>query len=137
MANTSSIAALRPEIWQKELTKNVLDNIYFKKFMGKGTDNIIQVKDDLKKTKGDTITIPITNKLTGDGVVGDAELEGNESAISADYDQVVIDQVREAVRMTGELDEQTNVYDMRRDAMDKLSMWAQEFLERQFFLKLG
>ena len=69
MANTVSIDALRPEIWQAKLTKNVLDNIYFSKFMGEGEDNVIQIKNDLKKEQGDTITIPLTYKLKGDGIV--------------------------------------------------------------------
>ena len=137
MANTVSISALRPEIWQKALYKNVKDNLFFSKFMGTGSDSLIQIKEDLKKDRGDTITVPITYKLSGNGVTGDSELEGNEEAISAYSDSIVIDQVRNAVRMTGELDEQTNVYDMRDDAKNKLSMWSQEYLERQFFLKLG
>ena len=137
MANTVSDSGLRPELWQKVLYKNVKDNLYFSKFMGTGDSNIIQIKEDLKKDRGDTITVPLTTKLIGNGITGDDELEGNEEAISAYSDSIAIDQVRNAVRMTGELDEQTNVYDMRSDAKDKLSMWAQEYLERQFFLKLG
>ncbi len=137
MANTVSNSDLRPEIWQKALYKNVKDNLYFNKFMGTGTDNVIQLKEDLKKSPGDTITVPITYKLDANGIVGDAELEGQEEAIVAYSDSIAISQVRNAVRMTGELDEQTNVYDMREDAKNKLSMWSQEFLERQFFLKLA
>ena len=137
MANTISNSALRPKLWQKALVKNVKDNLYFSKFMGAGEENIIQIKDDLKKERGDTITLPITYKLSSDGVVGDAELEGNEEAITAYSDSISIDQVRNGVRTTGEFDEQTNVYDMRNDNKNKLSMWAQEFLERQFFMKLG
>ncbi len=137
MANTVSIAELRPEIWQKELYKNAMDNIYFKKFMGEGDGNIIQVKNDLKKSQGDTITVPLTAKLTGAGVDGDAELEGNEEAISAYSDSIAISQKRHAVRLTGKLDEKTNVYNMRTDGKNKLSLWIQEFLEQQLFLKLG
>ena len=137
MANTVSIDALRPELWQKELYKNVLDNIYFKKFMGEGDGNIIQVKNDLKKNQGDTITVPLTYKLSNDGITGDSELEGNEEAINAYSDSINIDQVRNAVRLTGKLDEQKNVYNMRTDGKNKLSMWIQELLERQLFLKMG
>lgn len=137
MSNTVSIDALRPEIWQKELYKNVIDNLYFNKFMGEGENNIIQVKNDLKKSPGDTITIPLTAKLTGNGITGDSELEGQEEAISAYSDAIAIDQIRNAVRLTGKLDEQKNVYNMRQDGKNKLSMWIQEFVERQIFLKLA
>jgi N4-gp56 family major capsid protein len=137
MANSVSVDALRPELWQKELYKDVMDNLYFSKFMGEGENNIVQIKSQLKKSKGDQVTIPLTAKLTGSGVTGDSELEGNEEAINAYSDAIAIDQIRNAVRLTGKLDEQKNAYDMRMDAKNKLSIWAQEFIERQFFLKLG
>jgi len=135
--NTVSIDALRPELWQKVLFKDVMDNLYFKKFMGEGENNIVQIKTDLKKSKGDTITLPLTTKLSGNGVDGDAELEGNEEAILAYSEQVAIDQKRFGVRLTGRLDEQKNVYDMRMDAKNKLSIRLQEFIEQQVFLKLA
>ena len=137
MGNSISIDALRPELWQKELFKDVMDNLYFNKFMGEGSGNIIQIKNDLKKSNGDTITVPLTTKLSGNGITGDSELEGNEEAISAYSDSVAIDQWRTAVRLTGKLDEQKNVYNMRMDAKEKLSIALQEFVERQVFLKLG
>lgn len=139
MGNTVSISALRPQIWSKELYADAIDNQYFMKngMMGKGTNTIVQVMDDLSKNKGDTITVPLTAKLSGAGITGDSELEGNEEAISAYSDDIAIDQIRNAVRLTGLLDEQENAYNMRSDAKDKLSMWLQEFIERQIFLKLG
>ncbi|MFA5321174.1 MAG: N4-gp56 family major capsid protein [Smithella sp.] len=139
MSNTISVDALRPEIWQKELYADVIDNLYFTKMglMGKGDNNIVELKDDLKKQAGDTITVGLTAKLTGNGVSGDGELEGNEEAISAYSESVSIDQKRFAVRLTGRLDEKKNAYDMRKDAKNKLSMRLQEFIERQVFLKLG
>lgn len=139
MGNTASIDALRPEIWAKELYKDVMDNLYFTQngMMGEDSNNIIQIKSDLEKQKGDTITVGLTAKLTGNGVSGDEELEGNEEQINAYSDAIIIDQKRFGVRLTGLLDEQKNAYDMRADAKEKLSMRMQEFIERQFFLKLA
>lgn len=137
MSNTVSIDALRPELWQKVLFKDVMDNLYFKKFMGEGENNIVQIKTDLKKSRGDTITLPLTTKLSGSGVNGDNELEGHEEAILAHSESVSIDQKRFGVRLTGRLDEQKNVYDMRMDAKNKLSIRLQEFIEMQIFLKLA
>lgn len=139
MANSASTDALRPEIWQRELFEDVIDNLYFTEMNMMGTDdnNIIYVKDDLMKEKGDTITFPFTAKLTGSGVSGDNELEGNEERILPYSEQVTIDQKRFAVRLTGKLDEKKNGYDMRKDAKGKLSIRIQEFIERQVFLKLG
>lgn len=139
MANTISIDANRRELWRSELFQDVIDGMYFTQngLMGEGDNNIVQVFKDLKKSAGDTITVPLTAKLAGAGVTGDSELEGNEEAISSYYDQVLIDQVRNAVRLTGKLDSQKACYDMFKDAKEKLSIWGQEFLERQIFMKLG
>lgn len=137
--NTVSIDALRPQIWSKELFEDVMRGMYFTEngMMGKDSNNIIQIKDDLEKKKGDTVTTGLTTRLTGSGVNGDAELEGNEEAINAYSDDIAIDQKRFAVRLTGALDEQKNAYDMRMDAKEKLTIRMQEFIEMQFFLKLG
>ena len=137
--NTVSVDALRQELWQKELYKDVMDNMYFTSngLMGEGENNIVQLKNNLKKAQGDTITLPLTAKMTGNGVSGDNELEGNEEKINAYSESVAIDQKRFAVRLTGKLDEQKNAYNMRTDAKNKLSVRLQEFIERQLFLKLA
>lgn len=139
MSNTVSAAALRQELWAKELYKDVMDNLYFTEngLMGEGSNNIVEIKPELSKEKGDTTTFGLTAKLTGAGVSGDDELEGNEEAISAYSESIIISQKRFAVRLTGRLDEQMNSYDMRKDAKEKLSIRMQEFIERQVFLKLA
>jgi len=139
MSLTASASGNRMQLWSKELYKDIIDGMYFTQngLMGKGDNNIVQLFDDLKKSPGDRITIPLTAKLSGSGVTGDAELEGNEESITAYSESILIDQIRNAVRLTGKLDEQKNSYDMYKDAKDKLSIWAQEFLERQIFMKLG
>jgi N4-gp56 family major capsid protein len=139
MANTPSIDALRREVWAKELYRDVIANLYFTQngMMGTDINNIVQLKEDLSKEQGDTVTIGLVAKMTGNGVSGDSELEGNEEALSSYYDQVAISQMRTAVRLTGKLDEQKNAYNYRTEAKAKLSIWMQEFIERQIFLKLG
>lgn len=139
VGNTVSNSNLRPIVWQKALYQDVMDNLYFVKggMMGKGDDNIIQIKDDLTKSQGDTIKYGLTLRLTGTGVNGDSELEGNEEKITSYSDSVVIDLKRFGVRLDGQLDEQRAAYDLRSDAKDKLSIRLQEFIERQVFMKLG
>lgn len=138
MANTVSTANLRAQLWLKELHKDVMDGLYFsqRKMMGKDSNNIIQIKDELAKQAGDRVTFGLTYKISG-GVTGDGELEGNEKQVSSYSCSVLIDQIRNAVRLTGKLDEQKVAYDMRMDAKDKLAIWKTEFIERQIFMKLG
>ncbi len=83
MSLTASASGNRMQLWSKELFKDVIDGMYFTQngLMGKGDNNIVQLFDDLKKSPGDRITVPLTAKLTGSGVTGDSELEGNEESI--------------------------------------------------------
>ncbi len=138
--NTSSIAAARPEIWGKELMADVIDGLYFMEngLMGEDENNIIQIKTDLKGKRGDTVDFQIVRKLSRvSGVTGDSELEGNEQQLSTVNEQVAIDQWRDGVRLVGRLDEQMNAFNLRTEAKAKLKILGQEFLEQQFFLKLG
>lgn len=138
MADSVSIDALRQELWSKELLADVqrdVENVM--QFMGKGQNNVVNVSDNLKKMKGDTETFGLVARLTGAGITGDSTLEGNEEAMSSYAEQVVIDQIRNAVRLTGKLDAQKTVYDQISVARENLRMWMKEFIARQIFLKLG
>lgn len=139
MANTTSSAYLRSQLWEKELFADVMRNLFFnnRSMIGTGMNNIVQVKEDLTKQKGDRITFGLGARLSGSGVTGDNELEGNEEAINYYYDVVLIDQIRQAVRLQGNLDEQKAAYDCREEAKEKGSIWLAEFIERQIFMKLG
>lgn len=139
MANTTVIPALVPQIWQKQLHKDVIDNLFFsnKNMMGKDTNNVIQIKDELKKDQGDRVTFGLTAKLGNRPITGDNEAEGNEEAISGYSQSVLIDQARFPVRLQGKLTEQKAAYDMRMDAKEKLAIRLSEFIERQIFMKMA
>jgi N4-gp56 family major capsid protein len=136
--NTVTISAIRQKLWAKELfvdARRDVENVM--QFMGKDPNNIIQVKDELAKEKGDTQTFGLRGRLTGDGVTGDDEMEGNEEAMNTYDESVSIDQIRNAVRLKGMLDAQTVTYDGVKEAQAALKDWLVEFQCRQFFLKLA
>lgn len=138
LGNTVSIDALRQELWSKELLDDVIKDIEsVMRFVGEGPNNVIQVSRDLKKMKGDTQTFGLVTRLSGDGVTGDSELEGNEEQQNSYSESVAIDQIRNAVRLTGKLDAQKVTYDMIAAGREALRIWMKEFLVRQYFLKLG
>jgi N4-gp56 family major capsid protein len=127
-ANTTIPDALICRAWAKQFWTEAGKDCYFDKFTGTGTDNIIQVKTELQKDKGDQITIPLLMNLKGDGITGDATLEGNEEAMQF-YDHAVrIDQLRHAVRLQGQMEEQKSKLDLRTAAKDSLKRW---FAEKQ------
>lgn len=138
MANTVTIDALRQELWSKDLLDDVMRDVKnVMQFMGEDDNNIIQVSRELKKKKGDTETFGLVTRLTGDGVSGDDELEGNEEAMQSFAEQVLIDQIRNGVRLKGKLDDQKVIYDQIKEAREKIRIWMKEFICRQIFLKLA
>lgn len=139
IGNTVSVSGLRPQMWQKQLFLDAMDLLFFKRtnMMGEDENNIIRVKT-VKKGQGATDNFGITVKMgPTDGVSGDNELEGRESAIVGYSQSIVLDQFRTAVRLKGRLDEQKAAYNMRMDAKSKLATRLAEFIEMQIFLKLG
>lgn len=136
--NTQSIDALRQELWSKELMDDVMRDIKsVLPFVGEDSNNVVQVSRELGKRKGDTETFGLVTRLSGSGVTGDEELEGNEEAMSSYSEQVAIDQIRNAVRLKGKLDAQKVTYDQISKARENLRMWMKEFHIRQIFHKLG
>lgn len=107
------------------------------RFVGEDENNIVQLKPDLGAKGGDREDFTLVTRLTGSGVTGDDELEGNEESMQSYNCTLDIDQIRNAVRLKGKLDAQKVVYDQIKSARSVLQIWMKEFIIRQIFLKLG
>jgi N4-gp56 family major capsid protein len=129
--------ALQQQGWAKSTWKAAMNNLYFDKFTGNDANSIIQIVDDLKKTAGDKVTIPLLMKLTGDGVTGDNKLEGNEESLQYRDYSITVDQLRHAVRTHGKMEEQKTQIKMRTDAKAALSTWASEKIDNMLFSALS
>lgn len=139
MANTTiTIApALVQQAWAKATWEAGLHKAFFEKFTGTGADSIIQIKEELKKDAGDAINIPLLMPLSGAGITGDDTLEGNEEALIYRDFTVSIDQLRNAVRLKGKMDEQKTQIDMRSDAKSALSDWLATKIDKMIFSALA
>lgn len=137
MANTVSISSLRAKVWYKELFADVQTMLFMSRFMGEGMNSPIQVCRDLTKQAGQFIEFGLSTKLSGDGVTGDDELEGNEEEILTYQTELAIDQLRHAVRQRGRMDEKKVAYKMRSDAKEKLKIWWAERIDRECINKLS
>lgn len=91
--------------------------------MGKTTSSLVYIKDETSKSAGDRVTCGLRMQLSGDGIQGDATLEGNEEALATYSDNIFIDQLRHAVRSGGKMSEQRVPFDVRAEAMDGLADW--------------
>jgi len=135
--NSASLAALRRQVWSKQLYTDARENLYLNRFIGKeGSGSIIEEKTDLLADKGYKITFGLGIKLSGSGVTGDNELEGNEEEMTDYAETIEIDQIRNAIRLTGKMDEKKNAYEMRTSAKNRLSTWMAETIEQDLFYKL-
>ena len=137
MANTQSIAALRAKVWYKELFADVPTMLFMNRFLGESANSPIQVCRDLSKGAGEYVEFGLSSKLSGDGVTGDDELEGNEEEILTYQTELHIDQLRHAVRLKGNMDEKKVAYNMRKDAKEKLKTWWAERIDREILWKLS
>ena len=137
MALTTIPKELVLKAWAKNCWEAGLRKCFFQRFTGNSSDNIVQIKTDLQKGRGDSINIPLLLPLKGTGISGDNMLEGNEEAMIYRSFDVSIDQVRNAVRLTGRFEEQKTQQNMREDARTNLSNWLADTIDKKIFKVLS
>ena len=128
---------LQVEEWSKELFHETNKELFWTKFMGTGSNNVIQVKNELNAKKGDTIHFGLRYRLSGDGVENDNTLEGNEENMPVKNFSVSVSQLRNAVRSEGQEFEGKYLYSFRMEAMDALKVWLAEKKDSYFFSALA
>ena len=123
---------LAVKVWSKALASEAYRRTFIGKFIGQSEDSLIQEKVDLKKSAGDRITVGLNVQLQGDGIQGDATLEGNEEALQFYDDSIIVDQLRHATRTKGRMTEQRVPYDLRRVSKDRLADWFAQRMDASF-----
>lgn len=125
--------SLSNKLWSKKLAMEAIRKTWIGKFIGKGQNSLIMEKVELRKDAGDKITCGLVIQLGGDGIQGDATLEGNEESMQFFNDSVLIDQLRHAVRVNGRMTEKRVPYNMRNTAKDLLGDWWADRFDQTFF----
>ncbi|TXH45943.1 MAG: N4-gp56 family major capsid protein [Desulfurellales bacterium] len=127
---------LAVRLWAKRLFVETLRETYVDRFIGSDNGSIVQMRDELKKSAGDRVTIGLRLQLSGAGIQGDNTLEGNEEALTTYNDTIIIDQLRHAVRSKGKMSEQRVPFSVRQEAMDGLRDWWADRIDQSFFNQL-
>jgi len=125
--------ALTKKVWSAKLFKEAMRDMFFTKFMGENADSIIQVKNDLKKEKGDKITVGLRMRLSESGQTSATTgitLEGNEEALTFYDMSATVKEHGHAVRAGSKLDLQRPAFDLRTEMKDGLKEWVDEKLEK-------
>ena len=136
MAQTYAVAGLTPQIWDDEFFRDYVRSSRFKRYMGTDEAAMIQLKEDLTKKRGDTVTFALVNELTGDGVTGNTTLKGNEERLNSRSHAIAVNVLRHAVAVD-DWDEQKSVIDLRNAARVQLREWAQKKLRDGILTALG
>jgi N4-gp56 family major capsid protein len=142
MGGVTDFGRLQPERaldWGHAAFEVFRDNFYLERLTGKGEGNVIERIDELTRTKTgeDHAMIHLIDDLKGGGVVGDNTLDGRERELSASWQKIEIDQLRNGVINKGRMADQRSVIQFRRPAKDKLGRWLADTMEDLGILTLS
>jgi N4-gp56 family major capsid protein len=128
---------LTVKLWARKLFQEALKECWMSKFMGKGSDSLIQILEETSKGPGDRITVGLRMQLSGTGVQGDGTLEGNEESLTTYSDNLLINQLRHAIKSDGKMSEQRITFDIREEARAGLTDWWADRIDTCLFNQLG
>ena len=136
MADTVVATGLRAQQWDsKFFTEYLTENRYFPT-MGEDQNSVIQLREDVTKKPGDSITFALVNRLKQTAVIGSAMMEGNEEDLSSRSFRLYVDKRRNAVRIP-EMEEIKSAIDLRDAARAALKDWTQKDTEALVTTALG
>lgn len=125
MPDTTPATGLVVQQWEDKFFSEYLHDGGFKPLMGTNENSVIQVKEDLTKKAGDSITIALVNRLNNAAVTGVSTLEGNEEDMASRSMRIYVDKRRNAVRIA-EMSEQKSAISLRQAARATLLDWSME-----------
>lgn len=127
------------KLWAKELYREAIRKTYFYDFMGTGPTSLVQCKEESEKSAGDSVTVSLIANAQQPGVLGGAQIEGNEEAMRTFTDAVLLNQLDFAtrVRNKGTIDTQRVPYVLRDEARDFLSNLWKERMDISLFNQLA
>ena len=100
-----------------------------RKFIGDGPNNIIQRRTDLNTKRGQTLEFHLLKKLTGDPVINEEELLGNEKKLDFVADTVKIAEMCIGVRKYGRFEDIKSKVDLLKLAKGELSLLMREIYD--------
>lgn len=133
MAITSVPAGLTVQQWDDQYFTDYVNQNFFKKFMGTSSNSMFQVKEDLTRKPGGSITVNLVNRLTGTAKDQNQILEGNEEDAMLRSQEITIREYAHAVRWKT-YDEQLTAIDLRQAHKDILMTWNME-LDRDLVIE--
>jgi N4-gp56 family major capsid protein len=125
--------------WSANLAIATNHKSYFKRrgFIGKGDNNIIEEKVELKDDAGDRISFDLSVQLRQSPTFGDARVKGKEEHLRFYTDEVVIDQMRHSVSAGGRMSRKRTIHDLRVIAKNRLADYWKQYIDDMMFIYLA
>jgi N4-gp56 family major capsid protein len=91
--------------------------------------SIVQLFDEPLKGPGDTVKFDFLPNLVGPGVIGDAPISGQETALTWQTTSFIINQQRNATLIVGKMSQQRIPWSMRDAAYAQLANWVKVIID--------
>ena len=115
--------ALTRKRFAKDLFAVILPAMEYADLVGTGSDSIVQMRTELGKGEGDTVTMGIRYPLSGEGRVGNDDIEGHEEALIFKDFSLTIEELNHAVDTGGKMEEQRVPYNLLQEGKSALQDW--------------
>ena len=125
------------KLWSRKLMREALKQTWASKFMGSSSNSLCVIQDDTSKGPGDRVRTILRMQLNGAGIQGDGTLEGNEEALVTHTDDLLINNLRHAVRSGGKMTEQRIPFSVREEARMGLQDWWADRFDSWFMNQLS
>jgi N4-gp56 family major capsid protein len=136
MANSSISSANTVEQWQKAVYVESLRSNQFAQYMGRTLDKAIVVNEELGTKPGHQITMSLIGRLTGDPVVNDDTLLGNEAEVYNSGHKIEVSQYRTAISV-GSYEEGKSHIDILNKSGVLSRDWLADLVRNQMISALG
>lgn len=136
MADTVVASGLTVQQWDDKFYVEYVQENRFARYMGKTENSVVQMKEDLTKKKGDSVTFALVNRLSQNATLGSDTLEGNEERMDSRSLKVTVNKRRNGVRVA-EIDEQFSAISLRDAGRATLKTWAMEDTRDLIITALG
>ena len=138
LTNFANLTTEQKTIWSMDLWKMARNYSFINKFLGSDANSLVHHVTELKKSeKGARAVLTLLADLTGDGVAGDRNLEGNEEAMQTSDKVIRIDQLRHANRHEGRMADQKSIVEFRSNSRDVLAYWMSDRIDQMAFLTMA
>jgi len=140
MTMTTFDALTQPEkiVWARDTMRQARNASFIEKWTGKDENSYIQRISEFSKTeKGATARIHLIADLGNEGTMGDSELWDNEEALVDSWQEIAIDQIRNATRLGGKMTDQKMVINFRETSKNNLGYWIANMNDQMAFHHLS